>query len=116
MNEIQNIPWGKVISNFVWIFGASLILADFSYHEFLSHKTKTPLIKTLKQSSFKTPLLWGVFLIAVGISLSTKNSWVAWVFRGVALVLLIILIRNIKTKKIKNMRSPRHKVPRDDIE
>ncbi len=31
MSEVTNIPWGKVFSNFVWILGASIILADFSY-------------------------------------------------------------------------------------
>ena len=99
MNEIQIIPWGKVFANFVWIFGASLILADFSYHEFLSHIKKTPLVKVLKQSSFKTPFYWGVFLIAVGISLSIKNPWLAGVFGGAAFLILVFLVRKLRTKK-----------------
>ena len=97
MNEIQNIPWGKVISNFVWIFGASLILADFSYHEFLSHQTKAPLIKILKKSYFKTPFLWGVFLVAAGISLSIKNPWLAGIFGGSAFLLLVFLLLTKRT-------------------
>jgi len=27
MNEIPRIPWHKVVSNFVWIAGAAIILA-----------------------------------------------------------------------------------------
>lgn len=101
MNEIQSIPWGKVFSNFVWIFGASLILADFSYHEFLSHKIKAPLIKVLKKSSFKTPFLWGVFLIAGGISLTIKNPWLAGIFGGAVLLFLVLMLRKIKMKRSK---------------
>ena len=101
MNELPHIPWGKVIANFVWIFGASIILADFSYHEFLSHQKKIPLIKVLKQSSFKTLLFWGLLLVAAGISLSIKSPWLAGVFGGGAFLLLVFLVRKVKTKKIK---------------
>lgn len=101
MNEIQSIPWGKVFTNFVWIFGASLILADFSYHEFLSHQRNAPLIKVLKKSSFKTPFFWGVFLIAVGISLSIKNPWLAGIFGGAAFLFLVFMLRKLKTKRFK---------------
>ncbi len=97
MNEIPNIPWGKVFANFVWIFGASLILADFSYHEFLSHQKRVPLIKILKKSSFKTPFLWGVFLIAIGISLSIKNPWLAGIFGGAAILHLVFLLLTNRT-------------------
>ena len=101
MNEIQSIPWGKVFANFVWIFGASLILADFSYHEFLSHQKKVPLIKILKESSFKTPFLWGVFLIAAGISLSIKNPWLDGITGGAALLQIIFLSRSSSIFKKK---------------
>ena len=97
MNEIQSIPWGKVFANFVWIFGASLILADFSYHEFLSNQKKAPLIKVLKGSSFITPFLWGVFLVAAGISLSIKNPWLAGIFGGSAFLLLVFLLLTKRT-------------------
>ena len=101
MNEIQNIPWGKVLSNFVWIFGASIILAVFSYHEFLSHQKKSQLKGILNERSFKAPFLWGVFLVTVGISLSVKNTWLAGVFGGGAFLMLVFLVRKVKTKKIK---------------
>jgi len=98
VEELIKIPWWKIFANFVWIFGASIVLADFSYHEFLSHQKKTPLIKVMKKSSFKTPFLWGVFLITVGISLSIKNPWLAGIFGGAAFLLVVFLIRKIKTK------------------
>lgn len=101
MEELTKIPWWGIFTNFVWIFGASIILADFSYHEFLSHQKKTPLIKVLKKSSFKTPFFWGVFLIAGGISLSVKNPWLAGIFGGTAIFILVFLLRKIKAKKLK---------------
>ena len=97
MNEIQTIPWGKVFANFVWIFGASIILANFSYHEFLSHHTKSPLIDVLKKSSFKTPFFWGVFLVVAGISLSIKNPWIAGIFGGGALLFLVFILLTKRT-------------------
>jgi len=98
MDELIKIPWGKVFTNFVWIFGASLVLADFSYHEFLAHREKAPLIKVLKKGSFKKPFLWGVFLFALGVCFSTGNPWLAGIAGGAAMLFLIFLLKKIKTK------------------
>jgi hypothetical protein len=98
MEELIKIPWGKIFTNFVWIFGASLMLADFSYHEFLAHREKTPLITVLKKDSFKSPFFWGVFLFALGVCISNVNPWLAGVSGGAAMLFLIFLLKKIKTK------------------
>lgn len=71
MNEISRIPWGKVFSNFIWILGASMILAVFSYHEFLAHLKKAKRTEVFKRNSFKKPFILGLVLIALGISASS---------------------------------------------
>lgn len=98
MDELIKIPWGKVFTNFVWIFGVSLMLADFSYHEFLAHREKAPLSKVLKKSSFKTLFHLGSILIAAGVSLSMKNPWLAGIAGGAAFILLVFLLKKLKKK------------------
>lgn len=95
MDEIIRIPWGKILANFVWIFGASLMLADFSYHEFLANKEKAPLIQVLKKSSFKTLFYLGLILTATGACFSIKNPWMAG---GAALLLLFFSLKKLKKK------------------
>ena len=71
MHEIPDIPWGKVISNFVWILGAAIILAAFSYHEFIAHVLKAKRSELFKRISFKKTLSLAGSLIAVGICVAS---------------------------------------------
>lgn len=96
MEELIRIPWGNIFANFAWIFGASIILADFSYHEFLAHQKKASLIKVLKKSSFKRPFYWGLLLIAIGACLSIGNPWLAGISGGAAFLLIILFLKNLK--------------------
>jgi protein-S-isoprenylcysteine O-methyltransferase Ste14 len=96
MSEIPKIPWGKVISNFIWILGAAIILADFSYHEFLASVQKTKRIEVFKRSSFKRPLLIGLILVTAGISVSIHNLWLAIIFGVVSVLLIILLFKFIR--------------------
>ncbi|GAH37725.1 unnamed protein product [marine sediment metagenome] len=96
MNEISKIPWGKVISNFVWILGAAIILADFSYHEFLAHTEKAKWIDVFKRKSFKKPLHLGLILITAGVSASIHSPFVAASSGAVAFLLIIWFVRQAK--------------------
>ena len=96
MNEFSTIPWGKVFSNFVWILGASIILAAFSYHEFLANIKKAKRIDVYKKDSFKKPFLLGTVLIAAGISASAHQLWLTAIFGIAALLLIIWSIKIIK--------------------
>ena len=79
----------KIISNFIWILGMTLILSALSYHEFLAHMQKAKTIEVLKRDSFKKPLLLGAILIAAGISASAHQLWITAI-SGIAALLLII--------------------------
>ncbi len=96
MNEMSEIPWGRVFSNFVWIIGASIILAVFSYHAFLTHIQKAKRIELFKRDSFKKPFLLGTILIAAGISASAHKLWLIAIFGIVALLLIIWSIKIVK--------------------
>lgn len=98
MNEISNIPWGRVFSNFVWILGASVILASFSYHEFLAHVQRAKRTEVFKRDSLKKPLLLGVILVAAGISASVHKPWVAAIVGAAAILLAVWFFRIIRSQ------------------
>jgi len=98
MNDIPRIPWANVFSNFVWILGAAVILADFSYHEFLAHMEKVKWIDVFKRNSFKRPLHLGLILVAAGISASIHSPLLAATSVCVAFFLIIWFIRQAKKK------------------
>jgi len=101
MNEMSGIPWGRVLSNFVWILGTAVILAAFSYHEFLAHIQKAKRIEVFKRDSFKKPFLLGTILIAAGISASAHQLWMIAIFGIVAVLLIIWSIKVIKFQATK---------------
>ena len=70
MEEMSNIPWAKVITNSLWILGAAITLASFSYYEFVARLKRTNKIKIFKNISFKKLLLLGLILIIFGASTS----------------------------------------------
>ena len=96
MNDIQSIPWGKVFSNFVWILGASIILAVFSYHEFLAYVQKAKRIEVFKRNSFKKPFLLGLILATAGVCASIHQPWLAASSGVVVFLLIIWFIKIIK--------------------
>lgn len=107
MNDIPGIPWGKVLSNFVWILGTGVILAALSYQEFLAHLQRTKRIEIFKRDSFKKPLLLGMILVAIGISASAHQLWLIAIFGIVTLLLIIWSI------KIFRIQAPEKQKDRD---
>lgn len=70
MSEILKIPWGTILLNFVWVMGVAIILAVFSYSEFLAHIQKAKRKELYKRNFFKKLFSVGLILIVVGISAS----------------------------------------------
>ncbi len=90
--EFKILP---IISNFIWILGVAIILAAFSYHEFLAHLQKSKKAKLFNSSSFKKPFLIGMILIATGVSISIRLLWLASISGIMAFMLIIIFFRLI---------------------
>ena len=105
MNDMQGIPWGKVFSNFVWILGASIILAVFSYHEFLAYVQKAKRIEVFKRNSFKKPFLLGLILVTAGICASIRQPWLAAILGVVAFLLIIWLIKIVRIQSLRNSKT-----------
>ncbi len=96
MNEVTNIAWGKVISNFIWILGASIILAVFSYHEFLAYVQKAKRIEVFKRNSFKKPFLLGLILVTGGVCASIHQPLLSAILGVVAFLLIIWFVKIVK--------------------
>ena len=100
MNELPAIPWGKVISNFVWILGAAIILAAVGYQEFLARlrrevpesrekegrktgesrenkPSETARRTGLGSEGFKKPFFLGLALIFAGASAALSRPFVS---------------------------------------
>jgi hypothetical protein len=88
----------QIFSNLIWILGAALILAVFSYHEFLARMQKARSMEVFKRDSFKTPFLLGLILVAVGIGTSIQRLWLAAIIGVVAFFLIIWFVKFIKTQ------------------
>ena len=102
---MQSIPWGKVFSNFVWIVGASIILAAFSYNEFLAHLQKAKRTEVFKRNSFKKPFLLGLILVAAGVCASIHQPWLAAILGVVAFLLIIWFVKIVKIQSLKKSKT-----------
>lgn len=71
--EYYTINWWLLLSNFIWILGAAIIIAAFSYIEFLIWKQKIKTIKFFTRRSFKKYLFLSLVLPVVGLILSSFN-------------------------------------------
>jgi len=86
----------QIMSNFVWILGAALILAAFSYHEFLARLQKTKRQEIFKRDSFKKPCLLGLILVASGASFSVQKLWLTAILGVAAILLAIVFVKFMK--------------------
>jgi len=91
MDDFLNFPWEPVLSHFVWILGASLILATFSYHEYLVYREGAKRSEVFKRRSFVRTFLWGLLFLSLGISLSLHVILWKVFFATVTLGIMIIL-------------------------
>lgn len=71
--EYYVIDWWWVISNFVWILGAAIILSAFSYYEFLTWRQKIRRTEIFRRTSFKKSFFLGLILLAAGLIFSLIN-------------------------------------------
>lgn len=70
-------PWWEAMTNFVWIFGLAIILAAFSYYDFIARIRGIKLISLLKEGASIRSFVLGTILAVAGAGLATKNRWLA---------------------------------------
>ena len=69
------IDWWSVAFNALWILGASILVAAFSYHHWLAGETGRTLRQAFGDLPWRTSNLLGVTLVCVGWMLGQTHSW-----------------------------------------
>jgi hypothetical protein len=69
------IDWWMVASNGLWIFGLALLLAAFSYHDWLAAERGWPRREVFSARSFRAPWTTGLFLTFGGWALARSGPW-----------------------------------------
>jgi hypothetical protein len=74
------IDWIGVVTNGLWITGAAIILAAFSYHYWQAEEASRSLSEQLGRPSFQLALWSGLFLAGLGLAGTSQATWeaIAW--------------------------------------
>jgi multidrug efflux pump subunit AcrA (membrane-fusion protein) len=65
-----------VIAHSLWILGAAVVLAAFSYYEWLARERQMPLRRMLRVAwGWKVSIAGGVLLVASGFLLMESARW-----------------------------------------
>ena len=69
------IDWAYVATNSLWILGLSIILAAFSYHDWLVHEIGQRRRDLFERSSWRLPFSAGMVLSCLGLGLGRGLAW-----------------------------------------
>ena len=69
------IDWRLVGVNSLWILGCSIVLAAFSYHDWLARETSRRLRDVLSTPSWTVPYSAGMLLICLGFACGLVDRW-----------------------------------------
>ena len=69
------IDWWFVAVNALWILGLSIILAAFSYHDWLRHATGRRWKELRARPSWRFPFSGGMLLFCLGMGLGREMAW-----------------------------------------
>lgn len=94
-------PWGQVIVYFLWILGLAVILADFSYFDFISRKKNLAWKDILKRDDFLRPLHLGGILILVGVGGALHDPMLAAVCWAGGFALGVWFVRKYRRRRKK---------------
>ncbi len=68
------IDWTALLVNSLWILGAAVLLAAFSYHYWQAQVEGTSVRVQLERSLFSRPFWFGFALIGLGL-MGTSTRW-----------------------------------------
>lgn len=69
------IDWWFVAVNGLWIFGASIFVATFSYHRWLAVETERRMREVFRERSWQITYPLGATLFCVGWLLGVADRW-----------------------------------------
>ena len=96
------IDWPQVLANAVWISGAALALATFSYASWLASLRDERLRDTLGQAALQLLLRGAAVLICLGLGLTANSllETVLWLaLAGFSAAAFISLWRALRSKR-----------------
>ena len=67
--------WRVVAVNSLWIVGCSIVLAAFSYHDWLARETGRRLRDVLSTPSWTVPYSAGMLLTCIGFASGLVERW-----------------------------------------
>jgi hypothetical protein len=99
MIDIANIDWIFIFAHFLWILGASFLLALFGYFDFQIHAEKRSRREVFKMTSFKIFFLLGLSFVFSGIGLSASFFWLGMLFGVMSALCFISILVLYKQKR-----------------
>jgi hypothetical protein len=83
------IDWPPVALNVLWIIGCAVILAAFSYANWMAHMHGVSTRHLLRAPSFQLPFLIGMGLISLGLFVLSR-SWLERLLWGVCIIFFVL--------------------------
>jgi hypothetical protein len=83
------IDWYLVATSALWILGASILLAAFSYHQWLAGERGRRLRDQWRERSWQQASAVGMLLVCLGFGLSEGSPWwerVIWLALAISFV------------------------------
>jgi dolichyl-phosphate-mannose--protein O-mannosyl transferase len=81
------VDWSALIFNGLWVLGAALILAAFSFSSYEARRRGEPLRVRLAATGFQLPFMAGLALVSLGIALTAGSRWWERVLWGLLCIL-----------------------------
>ena len=69
------IDWYLVLTSALWILGLAIVLAAFSYHDWLARETGRRRRELFRERSWVIPFSAGMLLTCLGFGLSEGMRW-----------------------------------------
>lgn len=94
------IDWAYVATSSLWILGLSIILAAFSYHDWLARETGQRLRDLFERPSWRLPFSTGMVLFCLGLGLGRRFAW--WertLWGALAFFFVCQLVRELRSRR-----------------
>ena len=103
------IDWITVAFNALWIAGAAVLLAAFSYHRWLASETAVTLREVFRRASWKISFSAGMSLVCVGAGYGLADRWwerIVWTGLAIAFAYqLAVHLRQPRDAAVRTNRS-----------
>lgn len=92
------INWFSVAANGLWLIGLALILAAFSYHQWLAGQSGQPIGRVLNNPSFQRWAVIGLLLVGIGLALTADGLVQLLPATALIIVCIVALIALFRTR------------------